>query len=96
MEGFVIGSLIGLALVVWAVSWFIKTAAAESRDTKANAPQVLDDVFNGDPMVTYTSGGVSLDYEAVIVGAVDRGYDLVSQGGRNSYGMESLVFRKVD
>lgn len=96
MEGFVIGSVAGLTLVIWAISWFVRTASRQASEAKENAPQVLDGVFNGDSLVTYTSGFAALDYEAVIMGAVERGYDLVSQGGRNGYGMEKLIFRKVD
>lgn len=87
-----IGLVGGLVLAVF----FVSSAGKKQKQKQADAPAILDALFDGSPVVTYSSGFASLTAAEVIKGALERGYELVSQGAANSYGMQDLVFKKAD
>lgn len=86
-----IGGIAGIVLAFW----FAAKASKKKDEAKANAPELLDQLFNGDAVVTYTAGFAALDVSDVIKGAIERGYVLAHQGEKNSYGMVELVFTKA-
>lgn len=96
LEGMLWGGLIGVFLVIWFISKLVTSASDEKKANRENAPEILDDVFNGDPVVSYEAGFTGLDQATVIKGGIERGYELHSQHTTNrSYGVEMLTFKKV-
>jgi len=86
--------LIGLILGVGAAIWFARAASKANKKSETDAPKLLDELFNGEAVVTYESGFAAMNFDTVVKGALERGYDLHSKGDRNSYGMQKLVFTK--
>lgn len=85
-----------IALGVVAAIWFGIAASRAKDRTLTDAPQILDELFSGGQVVTYSAGFVALPFGEVVKGASERGYELLSSGDSNSYGVQELVFRKVD
>lgn len=96
MEWLFIGALGGVSLVLWLISRFTKAATEQRSKNASNAAEIFDRTFNGDAVVSCDSGFTDLPYDVVVKGAVERGYDLYSEGPRNSYGMQKLIFKKAD
>lgn len=64
------------------------------KKAEANADQILDAAFDGNPDVTFTLNMATLKYDTVVSGAKQRGYRLVHQAD-NQYGPHTLMFEKV-
>lgn len=88
--------LIGIALFVAAMIWFVRAVGRNERDAQARAPQILDDAFDGRRDVTFTVGPGRLRFDAVVLGARGHGYTLTGQSPPDSYGTQTLVFVQDD
>lgn len=67
----------------------------KARDAAAaDAPALLDATFDGRPDVVFKVTARTLPYEAVVLGAKDRGYRLLSQADDQATRTQTLVFTK--
>ena len=64
-----IGGIAGSVLAFW----FAAKASKKKDEARANAPALLDQLFNGDAVVTYTAGFAALDETGVHAGALELG-----------------------
>lgn len=93
------GLLIGLVVIglmaygVLGLGFFGWASSKEQR-TKDQAPQILDDLFNGQPNATYRTYIGGLPFETVVLGAEDRGYKLTHD--TDDRGVKVLIFKLVD
>lgn len=80
-----------LAAMLWgAVALFDQSR----KEAEGRAPQILDEAFDGKEAVSFTVSAGTLPFEQVVAGALERGYRLQAQSGRDSYGTQTLVFSK--
>ena len=86
--------LSGLALFGWFGFLVLGGVSRGQKRAESNAEQILNEAFNGDPSVTFKINMQSVKYETVIVGAKERGYDLIHQAD-NQYGPYTLIFEKA-
>lgn len=92
--------LIGIAVLVGGglvIAVFAGVFKVENDQNKAEASpdRLLDETFNGDPVVTFNTHMRTLKYETVVAGARARGYKVSSQA-LNQYGYGPVIFEKMD
>lgn len=58
---------------------FLGWASSKEAKTRAQAPQILDDLFDGEQYATYRIVIGSLPFETVVIGAKERGYGLMHE-----------------
>ena len=85
--------LVGLAVFGLLGFLLLGTVNRGQRKAEQNAEAILDEAFDGSPMVTFKINMQSVKYETVIVGANARGYTLSHQA-ENQYGPHTLIFEK--
>ena len=91
----ILSVLAGFAVPIW----YFRRAARQDREAgerrRADPASVLDEVFDGGRVVTFTSHRNTLDFETVVKGADERGYELTSQANADQYGtVRDLVFTR--
>lgn len=91
--------VVGLVLIAaLAVPLAIGSLAADEKGRKrseANAPAILDEVFDGSDSVAFKVTARTLPYEKVIIGARERGYSLLSETADSPDGdRKTLVFAR--
>lgn len=74
--------------------WAILSTERKRKKAEANAPALLDDLFNGEETVSVTLNFTTMKFDTVVVGAKERGYRLIGQAS-NQYGPSSAVFEKI-
>ncbi len=93
--GLLIGLLIGGVIFFFAVfAVFSSAVDRKAAKAKAQAPQIMDELFAGEPKVAYKIHLTSLPLETVIMGAEERGYRLQHQGPDEN-GIQTLIFEKT-
>jgi hypothetical protein len=92
----VLGGLVlcaGLAVPL-AIGWLARDERAQKR-AEASASALLDQAFAGQPTVVYTVTSQSMRYETVVLGARERGYQLLSESLNPTTNDRALVFAQV-
>jgi len=91
-----IGLVLGGLVVVVVIGVAVSRDRSERRWQRENPDAHLDQIFNGEDVVSINVGPLStLTHAQVVVGAESRGYALFHQGGADQYGLQELVFRKA-
>lgn len=91
----ILSAILGFAVPIW----YFRRAARQDREMgharRANPAEILDEVFDGEQVVTFTTHRNTLTFETVVKGASERGYELTSQANVDQYGtVRDLVFTR--
>ena len=85
----------GVMLFPFLVGGVALMARNGEKNAKANAPDILDDSFDGRDDVVFKISMASLPFEDVVIGAKERGYRLASQSSDDRWGGKTLVFERI-
>lgn len=93
--GFLIGLVVLGVIAFGAVALgFMGWIGSSEAKTREQAPQILDDLFDGSPTVTYRTHLRALPYEVIVLGGEDRGYTLSHE--TDERGVKVLIFKFTD